>query len=75
MKYEISITSSDVAVVWSVDNDDVRSIIGIHQGATQLFKLSTKHSVIGKTGAQIHWTAYPEAIVTADDRFDNGGAV
>ena len=71
MKYEITITQKDIAVAWSVDIDGVKSIADIRDSATHLFKLSKKHSVVGKTGEQIRWAAYPNAVVTADNRFDS----
>ena len=71
MKFEITINENDVAVVWSVDDSNVQSIADIREGASRLFKLPKKSSAVGKTGAQIRWAAYPEAVITADYRFDS----
>ena len=73
MKFEITINDIDRAVVWRVDDSGVQSIADIREGASRLFKLPKKRSAVGKTGAQIRWTAYPEAVVVADYRFDNRG--
>lgn len=71
MNYVITIHEKrDRVVVWQEDDFGVRTIVNILESASEVLYIPRTKSVVGRTGMQLRYRAYPDAVVVADYRFD-----
>lgn len=71
VRSEIVLTPKYI-VCWTVDEDQCRTIVDIHENYEHLFSLPKDRPVdTGWRGRHIGWTACADAVIVRDDRFSD----
>jgi len=68
--FEITI-AQDYAVCWLVNGHDVASVVGVIKNPTSILEIPRTRPVeVGLQGRDIGWTAWADAVVVEDRRFN-----